>query len=200
MGEEFKQDINKQDSVEYIQAKYKINKHIIYVSRIEPRKNHQMLLKAFIELELWKLSYSLVFIGKNCFDNEDLDELYDDLDDSVKSNIHFLEDIPQSDLLHFYNSSSLSVFPSLAEGFGIPPLESVCMKVPTLCSNQTAMRDFDFFGEYLFNPLDINELKVKINKYLKEENKDVKLIANKVHQRYSWENSATTIYKEIIRN
>ena len=43
VGEEFKQDISKQESVEYIQEKYNISKHLIYVSRIEPRKNHQNL-------------------------------------------------------------------------------------------------------------------------------------------------------------
>tara|TARA_B110000091_G_scaffold208451_2_gene248160 strand:+ start:119 stop:1246 length:1128 start_codon:yes stop_codon:yes gene_type:complete len=198
VGEEFKQGINKQDSIEYIQTQYNIQNYLIYVSRIEPRKNHQMLLIAFIELELWKSSYSLVFIGKNCFENKELNKLYDNLDNNIKSNIHFLEDIPQFDLLHFYNASLLSVFPSLAEGFGIPPLESVSMQVPTLCSNQTAMSDFDFFGEQLFNPLDLNELKMKIRKQLQEGTQNVKLIADKVHQKYSWKNSAKVIYKALI--
>ena len=198
VGEEFKQDMSKQESVEYIQEKYNISKHLIYVSRIEPRKNHQMLLIAFIELELWKSSYSLVFIGKNCFENKELNKLYDNLDNNIKSFIYFLEDIPQFDLIHFYNASILSVFPSLAEGFGIPPLESVSMGVPTLCSNQTAMRDFDFFGEQLFNPLDLNELKIKIRKQLQEGNQNVKLIADKVHQKYSWKNTSSVIHKAII--
>ena len=198
VGEEFKQDISKQESVEYIQEKYNISKHLIYVSRIEPRKNHQMLLIAFIELELWKSRYSLVFIGKNCFENKELQNIYESLDSDAKNHIYFLEDIPQFDLIHFYNASILSVFPSLAEGFGIPPLESVSMGVPTLCSNKTAMKDFDFFGEQLFNPLDLNELKMKIRRQLEEGTQNVKLISDKVHQKYSWKNSAKVIHKALI--
>ena len=155
-------------------------------------------MKAFVEINLWKSKYSLVFIGKICFKNEELQNIYESLDPDVKSHIYFLEDIPQFDLIHFYNASILSVFPSLAEGFCIPPLESVTMVVPTLCSNQTAMRDFDFFGEYLFNPLDLNELKIKINKQLQEGNQNIKLIAYKVHQKYSWGNTSRVLYKAII--
>jgi glycosyltransferase involved in cell wall biosynthesis len=198
VGAEFKKEINKEKSKEYINGKYNIQNYLIYVSRIEPRKNHQNLLKAFVELNLWKSKYSLVFIGKICFKNEELQNIYESLDPDVKSHIYFLEDIPQFDLIHFYNASILSVFPSLAEGFGIPPLESVTMGVPTLCSNQTAMRDFDFFGEYLFNPLDLNELKIKINKQLQEGNQNIKLIAYKVHQKYSWGNTSRVLYKAII--
>lgn len=198
VAEEFKQSISKQESVEYIQNKYNIKNYLIYVSRIEPRKNHQLLLMAFLELELLQFSYSLVFIGKNCFENKELNKLYDNLDDKIKSNIHFLEDIPQLDLLHFYNASLLCVFPSFAEGFGIPPLESVSLGVPTLCSNQTAMRDFNFFGDFLFNPLDLDELKIKINRQLQESNQNIKLIADKVNKKYSWENTSSIIYKAII--
>ena len=198
VGEEFKKNIEKHISIDYINEKYNIENYLIYVSRIEPRKNHQNLLKAFVELNLWKSQYSLVFIGKNCFENEELQNIYDSLDSDVKSFIYFLEDIPQFDLIHFYNASILSVFPSLAEGFGIPPLESVSMGVPTLCSNETAMIDFDFFGEYLFNPLDLDELKIKINKQLQEGNQNMKFIADKVHQKYSWENTSSVIYKAII--
>ena len=197
VGEEFKQDIKKQDSIEYIQTQYNIQNYLIYVSRIEPRKNHQILLKAFVELKLFKLGYSLIFIGKNCFENNELQNIYESLDSDVKSYIYFLEDIPQFDLIHFYNASKLSVFPSLAEGFGIPPLESASLGVPTLCSNQTAMKDFDFFNELLFNPLDLDELKLKILDQLNAENHETPLIANKIHKKYSWKKSAKVIYQEI---
>lgn len=46
-----------------VKAKYGLDRYILTVSRIEPRKNHQMLLKAFLELQLYKLGYKLVIVG-----------------------------------------------------------------------------------------------------------------------------------------
>jgi glycosyltransferase involved in cell wall biosynthesis len=198
ISDDFRQKIDKETSIEYINSKYGIKNYLIYVSRIEPRKNHQNLLKAFLELNLVKSNYFLVFIGKNCFENEQLMHIYESLDTEIKDFIFFLEDVPQDDLLHFYNASKLSVFPSLAEGFGIPPLESLAMHVPTLCSNATAMADFEFFGDYLFNPSDLAELKYKIKNQLEDDIKDIKLIADKANNQYSWKKTASLIYQAVI--
>ena len=55
-----------------VKAKYGLDKYILTVSRIEPRKNHQMLLKAFLELQLYKLGYKLVIVGAMDLKNKNI--------------------------------------------------------------------------------------------------------------------------------
>jgi glycosyltransferase involved in cell wall biosynthesis len=65
---------------------------------------------------------------------------------------YWIEQVEQADLNNFYLASRLFVYPSKAEGFGIPPLEAAGFHCPVLCSNATAMKDFDFFEPHIFNP------------------------------------------------
>ena len=84
------------------------------------------------------------------------------------------------------------VFPSLAEGFGIPPIEAILAGVPTLCSNRTSMSEFVFMGEDLFDPYNIDELQNKmLNKLSKSHDlKRAEELKQLVNAMYSWKGSA----------
>src|SRR5471030_2917322 len=76
---------------------------------------------------------------------------------------------PQMDhenLQAFYAACKLFVYPSKAEGFGIPPLEAAICKVPVLCSSATAMSQFDFFNPYMFDPNNEAEFELKLSRIL----------------------------------
>ena len=92
-------------------------------------------------------------------------------------------------------SADLSIYPSIAEGFGIPPLESLAAKIPTICSNTTAMSDFQFFGDCLFNPLDIDDLKSKIDIGLNEMNINQK--SSQMQEKFTWQLAAEQFKKAI---
>lgn len=187
----------------YIKKKYKLENYIVFVSRLEPRKNHKTLIQAYVELELWKKNYSLLLIGKETFHNEELALQIENANLLSNGMIFRLEDISNEELAMIYNGASLSIFPSICEGFGIPPIESAILKTPTLCSNETAMSDFDFFNDYLFNPYDKEELKNKIVKVLEEENSSetkekLTEISNTIKAKYNWENSAEKLKSSIL--
>jgi len=189
--------IDKETSKDFIESRYKIHKYILYISRIEPRKNHDLLLRAFIDLKLYEQGYSLVFIGKQSIKNYKLDQL---LSKIPKLGIYYYFDsIEQEELIHFYNAADLFVYPTVAEGFGIPPLEAGVMKTPVLCSSKTAMSDFDFFGDNLFNPSNHIELENKLLNNLGNPLSDEQLynIKMTILNRYSWKKSANTIVQII---
>ncbi|MEO6668579.1 MAG: glycosyltransferase family 1 protein [Ferruginibacter sp.] len=180
-----------------ISSKYKLKNYILYVSRIEPRKNHVLLLKTYLELELYKKNVPLVFIGNKSMEVPELFSVVNSLSVEQKKHIHFLRNMSQEDLVAFYIACSLFVYPSKGEGFGIPPLEAAICGAPVLCSNVTAMKDFDFFEPYTFNPNDkedfANKLQAMIDNPVTAS--FTKEVSAKIERTYSWEKSAARFYK-----
>ncbi len=184
---------SKNFSKKYISNKYGVNNFILYVSRIEKRKNQSLLLEQFLDKKLYLKNWKLVFIGSNSLKSDFLNT-FNSLSPKIKKNIYWLYDIPYEDLINFYNACEFFVFPSSAEGFGIPPLESASLNAPTMCSNQTAMEEFTFFKNSSFNPKNFDEfsrtLDFMINNYKKIDTNSVK---NEIINKYSWERSANQI-------
>lgn len=182
--------------------KYDLKDYILYVSRIEPRKNHAVLIKAWKSLQLCKQGIRLVFIGHYSIYCKALEKELSRLTYHERSMIHFLSDLPEDDLEHFYLNCRLFVYPSLAEGFGIPPIEAALYRKPVICSNRTAMMEYDFFSPYFFNPEKVEELCSHINTILEHppcENQ-LKSISEKVSTLYNWEKSAEQLYQLLITN
>jgi glycosyltransferase involved in cell wall biosynthesis len=193
----FQFNISKEKSKEYIAENYKVQKYILYVSRIEPRKNQTLLLKAFLNEELYKKGFNLVFIGSNTL-NSGLKESLNNVKKDARESVHWIETIDDNCLKHFLNAADFFIYPSKAEGFGIPPLEAAVLCTPVLCSNATAMVDFDFFRPYLFNPESYDEFVNLISKLL-ENYKDINLkgIQTIIKKKYSWEESARLLLETI---
>src|SRR5690606_13334857 len=111
-----------------------------------------------------------------------------------------LQEIEDDDLIEFYQAARVFVYPSKAEGFGIPPLEAAALRVPTLCSSSTAMSDFKFLEPYTFDPNNLNDLMQKLDKILlyPPDNYSLSKIANFVKENYSWDVAAEKLKKIIL--
>lgn len=174
-------------------------RYILYVSRWEPRKNHLLLTKAFIELGLYRQGYKLILIGKKDIRAKIFDHYWQTLSVEEQKSILCLDSVSQEELAGYYRNSALFVYPSLAEGFGIPPIEAAAMGIPVLCSNATAMSDFTFFKRGLFNPKDKEELKEKITEALSERNEtETENIRSLVLRVYDW-NAIAGMYLQLIK-
>lgn len=173
-----------------------INKYILYVSRIEPRKNQVDLLRAYIDLHLAEKGYHLVFIGRKTIEVPELERLMDSIDNKGKKYIHFINQVSYEELKMWYSAASLFVYPALAEGFGIPPIEAGVSEIPCICNNQTAMEDFTFFGDNLLDVKDFVLLKKKIIENL-ENQPDVKQIKKAITSKYNWKEVAKKLYKRL---
>lgn len=203
VNQEYLIDNDKARDKKYIKERYNIEEFIIFVSRIEPRKNHKTLVKAYSELKLWQRDFTLVLIGSESFVDKELQNMIDEINISFPDRIIRISDVDYLELIKFYNAASLAIFPSYAEGFGIPPLESSVLETPTLCSNTTAMKDFQFLKAYTFCPDDLETLKQKMVSILDNSNisvkHDFKNIASEIKKYYKWDESAK-IFKTLILN
>ncbi|MCO6174796.1 glycosyltransferase family 4 protein [Flavobacterium sp. NRK F10] len=195
VNEVYYQKYNKEEIQTNLNKKYNLQKYFLLVSRIEPRKNHLLLLKTFVEKAYYK-DYDLVFVGKKDLDYKELEVFLSNQTKEVKEKIYFFNHVNNTELLDLIRGAELSVYPSLAEGFGIPPLETLAANIPTVCSNTTAMKDFSFLKEYQFNPEDSNDLAGKIDFAL--HNKGILPLIKEMKTKYNWETSANK-YLEAIR-
>jgi len=192
-------DYNKEEVKKYVGEKFGISKYLLYISRIEPRKNHYLLLKSYLELKLYLKGFHLVLLGSVSIPDDRFQALLDATEKDIKAFIFQSDKIDDKDLLSFYRAAELFVYPSKAEGFGIPPLEAGAARIPVLCSHTTAMSDFTFFGDNLFDPLDGNTLKEKIISVIEHPQHEMALkrISEEIKKRYNWNTSAQKLYESL---
>jgi len=198
VADDFFEEYNKQQCISEIAARMGIDRYILYVSRIEPRKNHLRLINAFLRAELNEMS--LVMVGEETIAVPGLKNRLRSMRASEKNKLHFITGVSDEELLLLYRGAQAFVYPSEAEGFGIPPLEAAAACIPVLCSGSTAMASYDFFGEGLFDPSNEDELVSKLRKIIDTPPTQDQLtgIAGIVKQRYSWQNTAAVLAESII--
>ena len=174
--------------------------YILYVGNAYPHKNLERLIFAFKKLiQKYKLNLQLVLTGE-------IDYFYKKLQDKVsnyKLPIIFTGFVSDNDLCLLYKNALIYVFPSLCEGFGLPPLEAMSFGVPVVCSNKGALSEILKDSAVYFDPVNINDMVEKIrfvleNNKLKEElrKKGFNCIKN-----YSWKKMAKQtleVYKDVI--
>ena len=195
----FFDDYDKELVQQQVFKKFKASNYIIYTSRWEPRKNQLLLLQQFVDLELYK-HYQLVFVGSSTFNYPQYDNYYAGLDSAVKKKVLHLSGVKFKDMLLLLRGAVLSVYPSIAEGFGIPPLESVAAGIPTLTSNTTAMAEFIFMGQNLFDPYSPQQLAEKIKRSLAHSDEEQLLRLKKhVQEHYNWSISAE-VFKAALKS
>jgi len=176
----FHQRIEKYEPVTELADK----RFILYVSRIEPRKNQARLIKVWKELSLYNQLIDLVLVGvEGLKDKEFISELKL-LSETQKNHFHWFTDVSNEKLFWLYQKCSLFVYPSGAEGFGIPPLEAAIFGAKVICSNTTAMNEFDFFGNFLFDPENYDEFKKAVEYGLKS-NFNHELVISSILSKYN---------------
>lgn len=165
---------------------------VLCVSSIDPRKNFARLIEACQGLTGAKLyivgKYNRVFSQQMKLDT-----------DSDK--IHFLGRISDEELVRLYNQAVCFVFPSLYEGFGLPPLEAMACGCPVLVSDIPVEREVCGDAALYFNPLEPSEILRIITQYLSNTDVIKKTMRQKGYdniKRFSWENSANVLM-EIIK-
>lgn len=188
---------DKTESQKFVSQRFGINNYLLYVSRLEPRKNQLALLEAYLDLKLYSANKQLVFVGKKSISIPQMETLLESLDGPIRKQIHFLEDISNADLRSLYQAADLFIYPSKAEGFGIPPLEAAALNVPTICSNSTAMADFDFFGSNHISP-EKNSIQKAIKTHFSNPVQDNYNISEIIRSKYSWEKAASTLNQLIL--
>lgn len=151
-----------QEEVENIKKKYNLpEKFILYVGSEQSRKNFPMLIKAFKKLlkDFNLQNIKLVKVGRPQISTSQRQKTFNLIYQlNLQKDIIFIDYVSEEDLTSIYNAASLFVFPSLYEGFGLPPLEAMACGTPVITSNVTSIPEVVGDGGILIDPYDIKNL------------------------------------------
>lgn len=197
VGEEFRKKDKK--DIKYLYKKYQIpeNKKILmYVGNLKPHKNLERLLEAYSQIEN-KEETCLLLVGK-AFEKYDV-LVNREKELKIQEQVIHTGIVTQEELVDLYNLADLFIFPSLYEGFGLPVLEALAVRVPVICSNTSSIPEVGKDLVDYFNPYDITDMKVKIEKALENKKtfEDPK-IKNWL-KRYNWGKTSKQTMEELKR-
>jgi glycosyltransferase involved in cell wall biosynthesis len=175
---------------------------LISVSRLERRKRHEWCIAALEALarEGIEGECSIIGAGNGAYADELRAEIEAARKRGLKAEIR--SDLPFSDLVEAYSGSSIFLFPSEAEGFGIPVIEAAGAGVPGVASDGGALAEFkgQFVGEYF--PASDKDAFIAavllVARNLDEYREKAERVRAQVGQTYSW-NHAAARYAEIFR-
>jgi glycosyltransferase involved in cell wall biosynthesis len=172
---------------------YNINNNfLLYVGNAYPHKNLDFLLHAFAKLLIQKPELRLVLVGKEDYFYDQIHAKARSLNLWQKGNINspviFPGYVPDAQLEILYQEALVYVFPSLYEGFGLPPLEAMAKGCPVISSDRASLPEILGTAALYFNPEKEDEMIEKIYQVLNVKEIRNSLIAKGLEQvkKYSW--------------
>ena len=179
---------------EFIAERYQVNcPFLLYAGRISPHKNVVRIIEAFAALrnELNKEGLyeelKLIIIGDEVSKHPDLRRAC--VKGGVQNDVRFLGFVPIDVLRIFYDQAKIFVFPSLYEGFGLPPLEAMAHATPVVTSNTSSIPEVVGNAAVMVNPENVFEIMRALHRVLVDHEIREKLKARGLQQveRFSWD-------------
>lgn len=183
-----------QKDKDLIRRKYDIDSpYILYLGTLEPRKNIPVLIKAFHSVSHKLSGIKLVIAGGRGWKSDNVFSLVDDL--AMTEKVIFTGYVAEEDKPALYSCAEVFVFPSLYEGFGIPPLEAMACGTPVICSNTSSLPEVTGDAGVLIDPSNEEELAYEIERLMDDRSERETLSHKGIIQagKFRWKDSAQTI-------
>jgi glycosyltransferase involved in cell wall biosynthesis len=179
---------------------------LLYAGRISPHKNVVRIIEAFsaLKAELDKEAMfpglKLIIIGDELSKHPDLRRTV--IRSRMQNDVRFMGFVPIEVLRIFYDAAKTFIFPSLYEGFGLPPLEAMAHGTPVVTSNTSSLPEVVGKAAVMVNPENVFEIMRALHRVLLDQALRDKLKVRGYEQskRFSWDASARQIlrvYREI---
>ena len=174
--------------------------YILYVGTIEPRKNIKTLLKAF-RVVRERLKVKLILAGGKGWKYDDIIKMPQKL--GIQKDVVFTGYVDEKTILYLYNYSSVVVYPSIYEGFGLPVVEAMSCGAPVVISDIPSLREVAGKATLSFNPWDHEELADKIEQILTSTglSKELRIKGLQRSKEYSWDKTVSSTihsYKRVL--
>jgi len=182
---------------------------LLYAGRISPHKNVVRIIEAFSLLKNQLVEEGrfadlrLIIIGDELSRHPDLRRAV--IRSHLQNDVRFLGFVDIDILRIFYDQAKIFVFPSLYEGFGLPPLEAMAHGTPVVTSNTSSIPEVVGNAAVMVNPENVFDIQRALYRVLVDQNLREKLKARGVEQaqKFSWEDSVgrmLKVYCEVAQN
>lgn len=188
--------------IEEVREKYGLpSEYILSLSTLEPRKNIPLLIHAYESLLKSHVNLpKLVLAGRKGWK---MDEFLHSMDDIVKQNIIFTGFVDDEDLATVYGNAKYFVYPSLYEGFGMPPLEAMACGTPVISSDAGSLEEVLGKGAIVFKSQDIEQLKTKILEFERlpvNKREEIGILGKKQAELFSWHKEADKLMGYLLHS
>lgn len=209
IDDRFRQGHTSEAERQFIAERFQVNcPFLLYAGRISPHKNVVRIIEAFAALkgELSKEGkfedLKLIIIGDEVSKHPDLRRAC--VKGGVQNDVRFLGFVPIDVLRIFYDEAKIFVFPSLYEGFGLPPLEAMAHATPVVTSNTSSVPEVVGNAAVMVNPENVFEIMRALHRVLLDQALREKLKARGLEQaaKFSWDASVRRmleIYREVAK-
>ena len=190
------------DDLQRVRERYLLNgAFILYAGNIKPHKNVDRLIEAYSILRRRGVEHAqLVIAGEEISKYPSLRRLVHRF--QLHQHVRFFGFVPEATLAALYRLASVFVFPSLYEGFGLPPLEAMAAGAPVVTSNVSSLPEVVGDAALLIDPMDAGAIAEAMGRVLGDAQLRADLIA-RGHARvrtFSWDRSVARIrevYDEV---
>ena len=175
--------------------------YLLYVGTIEPRKNLLTLLRAYDELlRTTQHTPQLILAGGKGWLFDEIFQLVNQL--QLQDQVKFTGYVPDADLPALYSGALAFVYPSLYEGFGLPPLEAMACGAPVITTNVTSLPEVVGDAGLLHDPTDTRALTQAMAMLLDDADarSHYKYAGLERAKSFSWERAAREtqlVYEEV---
>jgi len=167
--------------------------YILYVGSERRRKNLGRLFQAFAALKRESLDLMLVKVGSPGRCEEFRSQTLKALSHlGITEDVVFVDHISEKDLAYYYSSAALLCYPSLYEGFGLPPLEAMACGCPVVTSNTSSLPEVVGEAGIMVNPYDTRSLVQAMRQVLTDRELRDKMVRIGLEQskKFTWEKTA----------
>ena len=167
--------------------------YILYVGSERPRKNLGRLFEAFTKLKGEFPELKLVKAGAAGRSKGYRRNVMRKLDSlGITQDVIFIDPASKLELAHYYSSASLLAYPSLYEGFGLPPLEAMACGCPVVTSNTSSLPEVVGKAAIMVDPYDTDALTQAMRRVLTDDKLRGDMVGKGLEQakRFSWEETA----------
>jgi glycosyltransferase involved in cell wall biosynthesis len=204
-ADRFSPDVPAEDVMRVRRQYAQGRRYVLAVGNIQPRKNLGRLVEAFAALAAQGTAGEdvlLVIVGQSQWRGS---EVFQQVEmQGLTERVRFPGYVPDEDLPALYCGAEVFVYPSVYEGFGLPPLEGMACGTPVVCSNTSALPEVVGEAAALFDPYDVDALAQVLRDLLSNEARRQNLVAAGLARaaQFSWERAGqetVEVYREAVR-
>lgn len=186
-----------------VRARWSLDRpYVMYLGTLEPRKNLPTLLRAFVAVRERHPDLLLALVGRRGWLDGPIFETIEQL--RLRDAVRAIQDAEHADLVPLLDGATAFAYPSLYEGFGLPPLEALARGVPTVVAETSSLPEVVGDAALLHPPGDPEALTTALLRLIEDEGLRAELRARGVVRAagFSWERSARAtleVYREAVR-